>query len=42
MTQVMRLLSIETVWKEKLALNFMLKYKFPFSFAISKCWRGTT
>lgn len=40
MTQVMRLLSIETVWKEKLALNFMPK--FPFSFAISKCWRGTT
>lgn len=34
MTQVMRLLSFETVWKEKLALNFMLK--FPFSFAISK------
>lgn len=40
MTQVMRLLSIETVWKEKLALNFMPK--FPFSFAIPKCWRGTT
>ena len=40
MTQVMRLLSIETVWKEKLALHFMPK--FPFSFAISKCWRGTT
>ena len=34
MTQVMRLLSIKTVWKEKLALSFMLK--FPFSFAISK------